>query len=280
MKLIYQKSWFCSVKRIHSGELLAEASVLGTELEATGRLKADQSSFEIKDARWEVFRSPAGIFNGSQEAPGLKGTTAYFNAGRDLRREVGEHAGGLARELLAECVKGIIQSETFLFRERGFPTLKSYCEHWRKFQVDTCRYQSNLHRVTRWWNEYVDGLQHGLNLFNRSKNCAVYLLADGLIVHSGFSDSYHELGLLSRLDLAGRVEECSGSFLRAPDQVCFECALLPGRLKGLVLTECAKKQLSEIVGGPQGCEHLVDLAEELRKAVAYTLANIRKGGVV
>lgn len=267
MELIYQKNRFCSVKRIHSGELLAEASVLGTEIEATGTLKVDQSSFEIKDARWEIFRSPKGVFNGSNEAPGLKGATAYFGIGRHLRREVGDLAGGLVRELLAECVKGIIQSETFLFQERGFPTLRAYCEHWRKAQVDSCRYQSNLHRVKRWWNEYVDGLQHGLNLFNRTKNCAVYRLPDGLIVHSGFSDSYHELGLLSRVDLAGRVQECSCTFLRAPDQVCFECALLPGNLKSVALTTSNKKQLAEIVGGPQGCEHLVDLVEELRTAV-------------
>jgi len=274
MELIYQKSWFCSVKGIHSGELLAEATVLGTEIEATGRLRVDKTSFEIKDARWEVFRSPGGIFNGSNEAPGLQGATAYFNIGPDLRRAVGDAAGGVAQDLLRECVRGIIQSETFLFRERGFPTLKAYCEHWRKSQTDTCRYQSNLDRVTRWWDEYVSGLKHGLNLFNRSKNCVVYLLADGFVVHSGFSDSYHELGLSCALDLAGRVKACSGKFLRAPDQVCFECASLPSGLKGLALTACTKKQLAEIVGGTQGCEHLVDLLEELRKTVAYTLANI------
>lgn len=279
MELIYQKSWHCTVKRIHTGEILAEATVLGTELEATGVLKADPASFEIKDARWEIFRSPGGIFNGGSEAPGLRGAAAYFNIGRVLRKEVGDAAGGLVRELLTECVRGIIQSETFLYRERGFATLKAYSEHWRKFQAGTCRYQSNLSRVKRWWDEYVGGLKHGLNLFNRSKNCSIYLLEDGIIVYGGFSDSYHELGLSCRLDLDGRVKECSGSFLRAPDQVCFECALLAGRLKGLILTACSKKQLIEIVGGPQGCEHLAALAEELRKASAFALENIRKGEV-
>lgn len=280
MKLIYQKSWFCSVQGSHSGELLAEASVLGTEVEATGRLRVDQTSFEIKDARWEVFRSPGGIFNGSREVSGLKGATAYFNTGRNLRKEVGDAAGGLARELLAECVRGVIQSETFLFRERGFATLRTYSDHWRQSHVNSCRNYSNLHRVTRSWDEYVDGFKHGLNLFNRFKNCSVHLVEDGLIAHAGFSDSFHELGLSCSLDFTGRVKECSGSFLRAPDQVCFECALLPSSLKGLTLTGCTKKQLSEIVGGPQGCEHLLDLAEELRKTGAYTLANIRKGEVV
>lgn len=38
MDLIYQKSLFCTVKDIHSGELLAETTLIGTELEAAGRL--------------------------------------------------------------------------------------------------------------------------------------------------------------------------------------------------------------------------------------------------
>lgn len=276
MELIYQKNWFCTVKRIHNGELLAEATVIQTDLEATGMLKVDQSSFEINDARWEIFRSPEGMYNGSNEAPGLKGATAYFNIGREIRKAAGDAAGGLVRDLLLECVKGVIQSETFLFRERGFSTLRAYSEHWRKVQVDTCRLQSNLHRVTKWWDEYVGDLKHGLNLFNRTKSTAVYLLPDNFIVHCGFSDTYHELGLLSRVDPAGRIQECSSTFLRAPDQVCFECALLPEGLKGLSLTECNRKQLSQIVGGPQGCDHLSDLVEELRKAVTRALVNTRQ----
>lgn len=276
MEFIYQKNWFCSVKRIHDGELLAEATVLQTDLEATGRLKVDQSSFEIKDARWEIFRSPGGVFNGSNEEPGLKGASAYFNIGREIRKAVGDAAGGLVMDLLLECVRGVIQSETFLFKERGFPTFRTYVEHWRKAQTDTCRYHSNLHRVTRWWDEYVGDLQHGLNLFNRTKSIAVYRLPDSLMVHCGFSDTYHELGMLSRVDLAGRVQECSSTYFRAPDQVCCECALLSAAIKDLLLPECTRKQLSQVVGGSQGCDHLSDLVEELRKAVNWVLASTRK----
>jgi hypothetical protein len=276
MELIYQKNWFCSVKRDLDGEVLSEATVLQTDLEATGRLKVDPSSFGIKDARWEIFRSPGGVFNGSNEAPGLKGASAYFNIGREIRNAVGDTAGGLVRDLLLECVRGVIQSETFLFKERGFPTFRAYVEHWRKAQTGSCRYHSNLHRVIRWWDEYVGDMQHGLNLFNRTKSIAVYRLPDSLMVHCGFSDTYHELGLLSRVDLSGRVEDCSSNFLRAPDQVCFECGLLSGGLKGLSLKECSRKQLTQIAGGPQGCDHLSDLGEELRKAVTWALSGTRK----
>lgn len=274
IKLIYQKSQFCTAKGIYSGELLAEATVLGTEIEATGRLRADRVSFEIKDARWEVFRSPAGSLNGSGEAPGLIGIPAYLDAGRELRRIVGEQAGGVARELLAECVRGVIQAETFIFQERGFPTAAAYDDYWDEFNLNGCRYYSNLQRTTRRFNEHVAEQNHGLNLFNRFKNCSVYRLEDGLIAYGGFSDSFHELGLSYNLDLEGRIVDSSGSFLRAPDQVCFENALHPGNLKGVNLTECTKKQLAQVLGGPQGCQHLVDIADDLRKASVYVLKNI------
>ena len=73
-----------------------------------------------------------------------------------------------------------------------------------------------------------------------------------LIASCGFSDSYHELGMSCTLDLNGNVKECSGSFLRAPDQVCFECAQLPAGLQGKVITDCSTKQLVEIYGWASG----------------------------
>ena len=80
---------------------------MDTEQEATGQLKVDSSSYEIKDAAWEVFRSPGGKFNARQNATGLKGAIAYFGVGPSIRRELGGIAGGLARELMNECVKAL-----------------------------------------------------------------------------------------------------------------------------------------------------------------------------
>ncbi|NMA52498.1 MAG: DUF2889 domain-containing protein [Peptococcaceae bacterium] len=278
MNLIYQKQWFTTVKRINDQELLAEATVLDTEQEATGQLKVDSSSFEIKDAVWEVFRSRGGKFNGRQNVTGLKGAVAYFGVGPSMRRELGGIAGGLVRELLNECVKGIIQSETFLFRERGFASLKEYGEYWRKAHASDCRYQSNMFRAARKWEDYVAGFEHNLNLFNRFKSCMIYKEHNSLIATCGFSDSYHELGISCTLDVNGYVKECSGSFLRAPDQVCFECAQLPAGLQGNVITDCTTKQFVEIMGGPQGCDHLVDLTKDLSKIAGAALDQVNRYG--
>jgi len=258
--------------------LLAEATVLDTEHEATGQLRVDSSSFEIKDAAWEIFRSPGGKFNARQNVPGLKGAVAYFGVGPTMRRVLDGVAGGLVRELLNECVKSVIQSETFLFRERGFASLKEYGEYWRKVHANDCRYQSNMFRAARKWEDYVAGFEHNLNLFNRFKSCMIYKDRNNLVASCGFSDSYHELGISCTLDLNGYVKECSGNFLRAPDQVCFECAQLPAGMQGKVITDCTKKQLVEIMGGPQGCDHLVDLTQDLSKTAEAALEIVNRQG--
>lgn len=60
MECVFQNSWFCSVNNTDGGDLLAETTLVGTKLEAAGRLVTDRSTFIIKDAGWEINRSPGG----------------------------------------------------------------------------------------------------------------------------------------------------------------------------------------------------------------------------
>lgn len=276
MDLIYQRNWSCTVKDMPAGDLLAETFIIGTEIEAAGRLIVDKRTFEIKDAVWEVYRSPGSKLNGSYPVPGLKGVTAYFNAGGELRRIMGNEAGGLARELLAECVRGIIQAETFLYLERGYPSPEAYGEYWEKYYVDSCRYYSNLHRISRKWPEYVENFYCGANFFNRTRSCSVFEKPGGITAAGNLSDSFHEMGVVVDIDEGGRITGCTGNFLRAPDRVCFENASMLEQLKGIVLPGCSKKQIGKVIGGAQGCDHLVDLVNDLGKTVEA--AKIKAGG--
>lgn len=276
VEVIYQRSWFCSVKTIHSRELLAETTVLGTEMEAAARLIVDQRTFEIKNARWEVYRSPGGKLNGGNAVPGLKGITAYFQAGGELRRTVGSEAGGLAREMLAECIRGIIQAETFLYRDRGYPTAEAYGDYWEKTYVNSCRYYSNLHRISRKWSEYVENYDRGSNFFNRARSCSVFRQPGGMAAVGNLSDSFHEMGVFIDVDQEGRITGCAGNFLRAPDPVCFENGPLLGKLNGMVLAGCGKKQIAEVIGGPQGCDHLVDLVSEIGNSITSVLKDVTR----
>lgn len=267
MKVIFQNNLFSSVRGIHKGDLLAEAYLLATDIEASGKLITDRKSFAIKHARWEVYRSPEGKFNGINVVPKLEGVTAYFNAGAILRRAVSDQAGGLARELLAECIRGIIQAETFIYKDRGYETAEAYGEYWEKHYLNSCRYYSNLHRVSCKWSEYVRNYSRRANFFNRAKTCSVIKAEDRLTVTGGLSDSFHEIGVIFYIDETGRVTECTGNFLRAPDPVCFENGDLLKGLEGLLLPRCGKKEIARVIGGAEGCDHLVDLVSDLGKAV-------------
>lgn len=271
MEYVFQKSWFCSVTALDGGELLAETSLVGTDIEASGRLVVERSTFIVIDAGWEVTRSPEGSLNGSGVLPGLKGVTAYFNSGGDLRHEAGDIAGGLVRELLAECVRGIIQAETFLYRERGYLTPEAYGEYWETSYLNSCRYYSNLHRISRRWSEYVNSYYTGKKLFNRFKSCSIVRSAGGFSIAGIFNDSFHEMGICVNLNDQGMVLDCRGNFLRAPDSVCFENAARLERLKGTFLPDFNKKEVISKIGGPSGCDHLADLVYDLAKGLRKVL---------
>ena len=126
VEVLYQGSYFYSVKKVKDSELLAETVFLSTELEAVGTLLVDLKSFCIKEAGWEIHRAPDPELQGRGVLPELKGVEAYFNAGRFLSRATDRIGGGLVKGLLTECVRGIIQAETYITKYRGFPTEDEY----------------------------------------------------------------------------------------------------------------------------------------------------------
>ncbi len=273
MELIYQNNWFCTVKDFHTADLVAETVLVGTDIEATGRLTIDKKTFVIKDAGWEIIRSPGSALNGSGPVHGLIGTKAYFNAGAILRRAVDGSAGGLVRELLAECVRGVIQAETFLYRERGYLTPQAYGEYWEKSYRNSCRYYSNLSRISLRWPDYVCKIRPCDNYFNRSKIYSIYKRPGGMRAIGIISDTFHEISVSMDLRGEGLVTGCSGSFLRAPDLVCIENISLLEQFQGTVFPGCHKKEIARVIGGAQGCVHMVDLLSDMEKTTTYVLSS-------
>lgn len=266
MKIIAQSNFFSLVERVHNDELYAKSFYVSTGYEATGWLKVALDNFRVKDARWDIFRSPNNILNGGDYVDKLKGETAYLAIGSKLRQAPGDEREGLPREVLAECVRAIIQAESFLYVERGFPTAQAYEEHWNKMYLNSCRFYSNLDRVEQQWCEHVGDYPREQNLFNRSKGCVICRQADGSLLATGsFIDSFHELGIYVSLSEKGIVTSCTGSFLRAPDHVCFENTRHLNLLAGNNIINMSKKDIGKIAGGSEGCDHLVDMLNEIRR---------------
>ncbi len=271
MRVLYQNSYVTTVMR-EGDELLASSFFLSSCYEATATLRVDVSSFRVKRARLDIYRSPGNSLNGGKDLPQLEGIEAYFNEAGQLLQAVGNEGNGIPRDLVHECLNGIIQAETYLFEERGFPSPRAYEEFWEKFYSDACRYYTHLARTKQTWFGHLGCPHRQGNLFNRYKTCAVYQMMDGTLIAQGsFSDSFHELGLSVLLQQDGLITGVSSNFIRIPDPVCSESATHLALLTGKQFTKLSKRDIKAMVGGAEGCDHLLDIANDIRKAVTATL---------
>ncbi len=274
VKVLHQESYFCTVNRARSGEIKSETRYLGPDMEASSQLVIDIPSYTINEASWEICRSPGDNFNGWGFLPELKGVGAHFGAGKHLKflADKGE-SGELIKELVAECIRGAIQAETYLFKERGFPTEEDYEQHWSKVFGVSCRYCCFHDRTERSWFEYIGDYKRKHFLFNRNKTVIISRQDDGSISAAGaFIDSFHELSIRLVFDEKnGKIISAGGNFLRAPDKVCFENESHLLLLTGNSVFDLRKKEVAAVAGGKEGCFHLVDIVTDVLNAVRKVL---------
>ena len=168
----------------------------------------------------------------------------------------------LAIALFSETIKGIIQAETFLLNERGFPSEEAYETKWMEFYSGSCRFFSNLDKATQSWYDHVGESKREGNLFVRFKTQSIFELGENRFLLTGnLSDSFHEVNVL--LKLAGSiVEEADGVLLRTPDPICRDATVFLSNLHGINLSGIRKKELAGILGKGQGCVHLIDLVSD------------------
>lgn len=277
MHCIYHASYSTTVLR-RNDDLWSQCVYLSTDTEAMGMLRVDVYSFHIKEARWHVYRSPGKALNGGGEVPGLIGSEAFMHIGPVLHHQFGEQRGVMARELLAECVRGLMQAETFVYRERGYASAKEYDEYWDGILKDSCRYFSNLDRVAQPWMDYIGGDVRDNSLYNRIKSTNILSSSDNcLLINANFLDSFHELTVNISANFDGIIQGCTGNYLRAPDKVCFENSELLVKMVGRNLTGLTKKDIAQDLGFSSGCTHLVDLVYDISQS--FAAADLNKNRV-
>lgn len=259
MSDILHRHWYTSVRRDPGATILdAKTVYCGTDSEVSARLLVDQTTFAITGADWEEY-SPTVEY---VELPELLQVEAYFNCGPVLKEKLAG-LGVFPRSLFADTVRGIIQAETYLLKERGFNSAADYSNYWEKFYANSCRYYSNLHRINQKWYEYAGGYRNR-NLFNRFKSQVVSKddHAGGYRVSGLLSDSFHELSVNMLLDENLLITDCSGALLRAPDAVCQEAVSFLLKLPGQQADNMDKKQTAALLGQGEGCVHLIDIVFE------------------
>jgi len=273
MKVLYQGSYLCSVKKDRGCDLTAETVFLSTVFEAVGKVVVESTSYRIKEARWDIYRSPDNKLNGGGFLPELNGVEAYFDAGRALKHLTGREGGKLVKEVLAECVRGAILAETYVFKDRGHSSADDYEAYWQKERKNACRYYTNLDRVKIGWFDHIGYHIRENNLYNKYKSFTVYQQNDDCFYATGnFNDSFHELNVQLSFDgEKGLITDCKGAFLRAPDAVCFENANHLTSLIGKNITGLSKKDVAKVAGGQEGCFHLVDIVYDTLVASSSVL---------
>lgn len=262
MKNLFQSNWYTEVRHSDKKHLRAVTSYLDTYREAAAQLLIDINSFIIKEAIWEEQRSTEPISNKTHQVTPLLGKEAYLSSGRMLKEAAAFLNDPLAVALFTETIKGIIQAETFLWEERGYSSEEEYENKWTDFYSGSCRYYSNLDRISKSWYTHVGQSKRDGNLFVRFKTQSLLGLGDDQYLLTGnLSDSFHELNLNIKLN-GFTIEDTDGILLRAPDQVCKEAADLLNNLQGINLHDINKKEIAGILGKGQGCVHLFDLVND------------------
>jgi hypothetical protein len=272
MTLLYHNNLLTVVNKISPEELVVQSTLLASGWEATASIRASTATFAIVDARWDICRSPGGKQNGGRVVPALLGVEACLGSGPALRAAAAGE-GELPYSLLVECVKGIIQAETYLFRERGYPDAATFEKSWKDNYTGSCRLYSGDGHTSRSWYEHIADRAWSDLLFTRAKTAAVTAAGDGTIAIAGsFIDSFHEIGA-SLAVRGGAVTAATGGFLRAPGDVCPESVAALASMVGTPLAALDRKGITGYLGGPRGCVHLADLVTHM----LHTLQSYGRG---
>ena len=259
MHCVFQRHWHSSV-RLEEQKLLAEAAYCGTDREVCARLIVDPKTFIIEKADWEKYRTPKEKGWKLTNLPQLEGIEAYFNSGKAIREALAPLGEPYVYDLVAEAVRAIIQGETFIFKKRGYPSKEDYQGFWGTFYADSCRYFSNLKALTKGWFEHIGYDDRRGSLFNRMKSVTLYLDENSYLLIGHLNDSFHSISTELRLEKDKlNVISAKGDLLRVPDQVCAEAESFMKNLEGKSLTGAKKKEIALLLGGGDGCIHLIDL---------------------
>lgn len=267
MAIIGQRNTFCTIDR-EKDRVFAKAIILSKEFEASAWLAVGVSDYLIQEAEWEISKAPNNIPLGKGTATDAIGTKANTGIGRALIHLTEDNGGVLIKSLIFECVKGLMQAETYLFRERGYPDEASYEAYWMDKESNGCMFYTHPEQDTSGWFTHVGPYHRTGNLFNRCKSyqLSIHQTEHGIdsTMQGTFHDSYHEMAAEIRFDQkTGIIAECSLSMFRAPGKSCLLTTSLGQSFVGQNIYSLTRKQVVAQVGGAKGCYHLTDLLADM-----------------
>ncbi len=266
-KTIEQFNAVCSVD-LERDALVSRCLVLQRSWEAEAILKMDVATFKIEMAECEIHYKSSPRSDVYETLPELEGCSGYIEGKRALNQLRDRPNGEIMRYLFTQCINGVIQAETYVYRQRGFVTPDHYNKYWDKLEENGCRMYSNIAPDDLPWMDYAAPLTRTKNLFNRFKRVNIIMEGNTASVAASFSDSYHELQVALNMSIDDfLVSDCTVDFVRAPGAACFDNGVHAAKLVGQSLLTIEKRRLIDIFGKSQGCYHVVDIVLDVHRLV-------------
>lgn len=268
MNIIKQLNVCCNVSR--KGEkVYSQCIFLDNEWETVIEILADIHSFIIAEANWEVHKAPKNIPTGFFNIQELEGKSGYIEGKAQLNTLLLRSGGEMLKYMVNQCINGIIQAETYVFKQRGFFKEEEYDIFWDKLEKNGCRMYSHKSEEDLPWSKYAAPLTRKNNLFNRFKSCkTIYYGGKYMFAYGSFSDSFHKIDINIEFNAnTGFISDCEIVFSKAPGKACFDNKAHRKKLIGRNIKEIRKKDIISLFGKSEGCYHLVEIMSDILRLV-------------
>ncbi len=270
MDVIGQSNVCCTVKA-EGKTVYAQCVLMDNQWEAEARLSADIETFIIDEADWEVHKAPSNIPLGCYSIEEMRGKSGYIEGKKELNILLNRKEGEMLKYMLNQCINGLIQAETYLYKQRGFADEEEYDAYWDKIEKNGCRMYTHKSTEDVEWSQYAAPLTRCHNLFNRFKSSKfIYYGGKYMFAYGNLTDSFHRIDISIEFNGAtGIITDCEIEFSRAPGQACFSNNLHRKKLIGRNLKELTKKEVIHLLGKSEGCYHLVEVVTDILRTAKY-----------
>lgn len=274
MQVVYNRWLQQSSKKESNDTLIVESTSLDTYSEYKASMEVNVSDFKIRDCVVETLRLPDESLEKSLLfSPQLKGINAYFGAGKAIISALPDNPAIV--DLILETVTAVIQSETYLYKERGLAkSHDEYDKYWDNMFKDSCYYYSNLSRANKRFMQHIQPKYRTSHLFSRQRVVTIYQIGqDSYRIYVNLSDSFHEMNIV--LETKGPshlISNITGNMLRCPDEICMETSENLNRLLHAPLLDTPHKKINKLTGGSDGCTHFGQMLIEGAKSLSCFIA--------
>jgi len=178
------------------------------------------------------------------------------------------------RTLFTEAMVGPYQAESFLLNERGYTDYYDYGDYWMNLKIpDYCLPYATMNLdIQLSWMDTTGTSQYypKENLYNKYIQYTVCDRGDDIAeALATYNDSFHEMSVeMSYRISTGEILSVESDAQRMPFAPCWTIReRANGAFVGGNIYEINKRDVSKVLGGENGCWHMLDMVAYIATAV-------------